>query len=68
VSDEAHVELLSPSNTTSQDEAWRGSNPNHAELPLLTSIEAIKRLKPNEANRGYPVKIQGIVTWAIPRP
>jgi signal transduction histidine kinase len=35
------------------------SNP----LPILTTAEAIKRLQRDEALRGYPVKLQGVVTW-----
>jgi signal transduction histidine kinase len=33
-------------------------------LPLLTTAAAIKRLKREEATRGYPVKLRGVLTWA----
>ena len=33
-------------------------------LPVLTTAEAVKRLQREEALRGYPVKIQGVVTWS----
>jgi signal transduction histidine kinase len=31
-------------------------------LPLLTTIEQVKRLSREEAGRGYPVKIRGVIT------
>ena len=31
-------------------------------LPLLTTIEQVKRLNREEAQRGYPVKIRGVIT------
>ncbi len=34
------------------------------ELPLLTTAAEIKRLKREDALRGYPVRIRGVVTWA----
>jgi signal transduction histidine kinase len=33
-------------------------------LPVLTTIEQIKRLKYDEAQRGYPVKIRGVIIWS----
>ncbi|EEF60291.1 ATP-binding protein [Pedosphaera parvula] len=36
--------------------------PNSAPLPLLATIEEIKHLSREEAQRGYPVKIRGVVT------
>ena len=33
-------------------------------LPLLTTVAQIKRLKREEAMRGYPVKIRGVITWS----
>ena len=35
-----------------------------AELPLLTTVEQIKRLKRSEALRGYPVRVRGTITWS----
>jgi signal transduction histidine kinase len=34
------------------------------QLPLLTNAAEIKRLKREDALRGYPVKVRGVVTWA----
>jgi signal transduction histidine kinase len=33
-------------------------------LPVLTTAEQVKRLKRDEALRGYPVKIRGVITWS----
>ncbi|HEV7927544.1 MAG TPA: ATP-binding protein [Verrucomicrobiae bacterium] len=35
-------------------------------LPLLTSAAEIHRLKREEAQRGYPVKIRGVITSVLP--
>ncbi len=35
-------------------------------LPTLTTAEAAQQLKPEEAARGYPVKIRGIITSVVP--
>lgn len=35
-----------------------------APLPLLTTAEQVKRLKHEEALRGYPVRIRGVITWS----
>lgn len=34
-----------------------------AELPTLTTAEAVRQLSPEEAAKGYPVKLRGIVTF-----
>ena len=34
-------------------------------LPLLTTVEQVKRLKREEAQRGYPVRIRGVVTRPV---
>lgn len=34
-------------------------------LPLLTTIEQIHRLKPDEAGRSYPVRIRGVATGGL---
>jgi signal transduction histidine kinase len=39
---------------------------NAAVLPLLVSASEIHRLKREEAQRGYPVKIRGVVTSVLP--
>jgi hypothetical protein len=36
-------------------------------LPTLTTAEQIRWLKPDEANRQYPVKIKGIITFLMTR-
>lgn len=49
--------------------AWRelgDSSGDQYSLPLLTSIEQVHGLSPDEAARGYPVKIRGVVTTAWP--
>ena len=33
-------------------------------LPVLTTAEEIKRLKREDAMRGYPVRIRGVITWS----
>jgi PAS domain S-box-containing protein len=38
-------------------------NKTHASLPVLTTVEQIRRLSPNQANRGYPVHLRGVVTY-----
>lgn len=32
--------------------------------PLLTTVEEIKRLKHDQALRGYPVHVRGVITWS----
>ena len=39
---------------------------NAAGLPLLVSASEIHRLKREEAQRGYPVKIRGVITSVLP--
>lgn len=34
-----------------------------AELPLLTTVQQVRQLSPEEAARGYPVKLQGVITY-----
>ena len=38
---------------------------NTGALPELTTVDEVLRLKPEEAQRGYPVKIRGVVTCVI---
>ena len=49
--------------------AWRqlstGTSTN-GELPLLTAVEEVKRLTREEAKRGYPVKVSGVITFVWP--
>lgn len=33
------------------------------ELPLLTTVQQVRQLSPDEAARGYPVKLQGVITY-----
>jgi signal transduction histidine kinase len=37
-------------------------------LPLLTRAEQVRQLSPEEAERGYPVQIRGVVTDDVPAP
>jgi signal transduction histidine kinase len=39
---------------------------NEGELPLLSSAAEVHRLKREEAQRRYPVKIQGVITSVLP--
>ncbi len=38
---------------------------NAVALPELTTVDEVLRLKPREAQRGYPVDIRGVVTCAV---
>lgn len=33
------------------------------ELPLLTTVQQVRQLSPEDAARGYPVKLQGVITF-----
>jgi len=46
--------------------AWAQDAP--PSIPLLTRAEQIRQLDPEEAARGYPVKIRGVVTDDVPSP
>src|SRR5260370_12817733 len=37
-------------------------------LPLLTRGEQVRKLTPAEAQRGYPVRIRGVITDDVPPP
>jgi signal transduction histidine kinase len=37
-------------------------------LPTLTHVDQIRRLSPEQASRGYPVRIRGVVTMDAPSP
>src|ERR1700745_3117358 len=37
-------------------------------LPPLTRVEQIRQLSPEEASKGYPVRIRGVVTMDAPAP
>ena len=37
-------------------------------LPLLTSVDQVRRLSPDKAQLGYPVRIRGVITDDIPKP
>jgi len=36
---------------------------SHQRLPVLTRVEQVRALAPNEARRGYPVHLQAVVTY-----
>ena len=38
------------------------------QLPTLTRIEEIRRLSPEEASKGYPVRVRGVITMDAPAP
>jgi signal transduction histidine kinase len=46
--------------------AFLAGDTNSPPLPILTTAAEIHRLKREEAQRGYPVKIQGVVTCVLP--
>ena len=37
-------------------------------VPVFTSTEQIRRLTPEQAATGYPIRIRGIVTNSVPEP
>jgi len=43
--------------------AASGRSPSAASLPTLTRIEQIRSMTPEEAARGYPTRIRGVVTY-----
>jgi len=47
-------------------EAMGNLSTNAGELPVLTTAGEVHRLKREEAQRGYPVKIRGVVTCVLP--
>jgi signal transduction histidine kinase len=54
------VEQIEMLDTRAADGSDRGTN--GASLPLLTTIAEVKRLSREEAQRGYPVQIRGVIT------
>ena len=47
-------------------EAMGTTSTNAGALPVLTTAAEVHRLKREEAQRGYPVKIRGVVTCVLP--
>ena len=47
-------------------EAMESTSPNVGPLPVLMTAAEVHRLKREEAQRGYPVKIRGVVTCVLP--
>ncbi|MGA2178855.1 MAG: ATP-binding protein [Verrucomicrobiota bacterium] len=47
-------------------EAMENTSTNAGTLPVLTTAAEVHRLKREEAQRGYPVKIRGVVTCVVP--
>ncbi len=47
-------------------EAVENTSTNARTLPVLTTASEVHRLKREEAQRGYPVKIRGVVTCVLP--
>jgi signal transduction histidine kinase len=60
VPDLEHVEVLAnaPQPPAGATETESG------QLPVLTTVAEIKHLKREEAMRGYPVKMRGVITWS----
>lgn len=46
--------------------AW--AQPETHDLPVLTHADQVRRLSPEEAARGYPVRIRGVITDDVPSP
>ena len=42
--------------------------PGHESLPTLTTAEQVRRLSPDRAALGYPVRIRGVITDDVPAP
>ncbi|HEV2989144.1 MAG TPA: sensor histidine kinase [Candidatus Angelobacter sp.] len=38
------------------------------QLPVLTSVDQVRRLTPDKAQLGYPVRIRGVITDDVPKP
>ena len=48
---------------------WAAAAMRSAELPTLTTVRQVRQLTPEEAARGYPVKLRGVITyWADGQP
>ncbi len=61
VSDKREVQIIGASNATvGNGEVGPGK------LPVLTTASEVHQLNREEAQRGYPVKIQGVVTCVLP--
>jgi signal transduction histidine kinase len=61
VSGKREVQVIEPASPTSQmGDAGPGM------LPVLTTASEVHQLNREEAQRGYPVKIQGVVTCVLP--
>jgi signal transduction histidine kinase len=57
------ITLLEPAAT---GEANAAPDTNPPALPLLTTAGAVRALKPQEARRGYPLRIRGVITCVQP--
>jgi signal transduction histidine kinase len=42
--------------------------PQSSRLPVLTSVDQVRRLTPDKAQLGYPVRIRGVITDDVPKP
>src|SRR5882724_2261216 len=40
----------------------------HGSLPTLTTAEQVRRLSPDQAALGYPVRLRGVITDDVPAP
>jgi signal transduction histidine kinase len=46
----------------------QSSKAQSSKLPRLTHVDQVRRLSPSEAERGYPVRIRGVITADGPAP
>ena len=51
--------------TSAHHDAFSVTNGNQETLPVLTSAAAVNQMKREEAQSGYPVKIQGVVICVV---
>ena len=58
----ASLMLLCAAGLVAQDMA------EHESLPTLTTAEQVRRLSPDQAALGYPVRIRGVITDDVPAP
>ncbi len=60
VPDAQHIEVLAGA----PQPPVGGAEMESSQLPTLTRVAEVKHLKREEAMRGYPVRVRGVVTWS----
>lgn len=58
------VSLLAPGGGVSGERSESGAGKSGELLPVLSAASQVRRLSTNEASRGYPVSIQGVITFS----